>query len=167
MSLVQKLLKYVLSVVGKESNRNKNHKNNKMKTIIEIALSQYGVREIAGKTHNAVILAYFKEIGHKWVKTDETAWCSAFANWCAMKACLKRSRKLNARSWLKVGNEVKIPTIGDIVIFWRDKPTSWKGHVGIYIGNTKDKIFVLGGNQNNCVCIKSYPVKRLLAYRSI
>ncbi len=136
---------------------------------IEIALSQYGVTEIVGQGHNPVILNYFKEIGHQWVTTDETAWCSAFANWVALKACLERSDALHARSWLKIGESTKDPQIGDVVVYWRESPNSWKGHVGFFIGYSEDKkhIHTLGGNQSNMVCIKPYAAHRLLDFRTL
>lgn len=140
-----------------------------MNTLLNIALGEYGVTEVIGDHHNPRILQYFKEIGHTWVTTDETAWCSAYANWVALKAGCHRSGKLTARSWLTVGRPVDTPSIGDIVVFWRERRTSWKGHVGFFIGYSEDKkyIYVLGGNQNNRVCIKAYPTSRLLGFRSI
>lgn len=140
-----------------------------MKNVLDIALGEYGVTEVVGNNHNSRILRYFTEIGHRWVTTDETAWCSAFANWVALKAGYAFSGKLNARSWLKVGTKVTTPERGDIVVFWREKRSSWKGHVGFFIGYSEDKkyIYVLGGNQNNKVCIKRYPSYRLLGFRSI
>ena len=71
-----------------------------MKEMLDKALSQYGTREIIGEEDNPVILDYFKFIGHKWVKDDETAWCGAFINWCAKKSGLEHTGKLDARSWL-------------------------------------------------------------------
>lgn len=140
-----------------------------METTINVALSQYGVSEILGDRHNAIIISYFKEIGYKWVSTDETAWCSAFANWVALKSHKKRSGQLTARSWLKVGEKVEVPLVGDIVVFWRESRSSWKGHVGFFISYSQDKkyIYCLGGNQNNQVSIKAYPVYRLLGFRKI
>lgn len=140
-----------------------------MSQLINIALSQYGVTETVGKNHNPTVLNYFKEIGHKWVTTDETAWCSAFVNWVALKAKMKRSGKLTARSWLRIGTEVSEPKLNDLVIFWRHKKSSWKGHVGFFIGYSEDKkyIYVLGGNQNNQVNIKKYAVYRLLGFRRL
>ncbi len=137
--------------------------------LIHIALSQYGVTEEPGKEHNPVILNYFKEIGHTWVESDETAWCSAYTNWVALRAACERSNQLTARSWLLVGIPVSIPQIGDIVVFWRESPDSWKGHVGFFIAYSEDgqNIYVLGGNQNNQVCIKAYPVARLLGFRRL
>lgn len=135
--------------------------------ILQKALSQYGVKEIVGGDHNETILNYFKEIGHDWVQDDETAWCSAFINWLCEKEGYTRSDKLNARSWLHVGHRVEPENVkvGDIVVIWREKPSSWKGHVGIYINEDEDYINILGGNQSNQVRISAYPKKRLLQYR--
>jgi len=140
-----------------------------MNTIIETALSQYGVTEIKGTPHNPIIVNYFRDIGHQWVKDDETAWCSAFANWVALKTGKKRSGKLNARSWLKVGKPIMKPKLGDVVVLWRESKTSWKGHVGFFISYSEDKkyIYILGGNQNNTVNIKAYPTYRLLGFRRL
>lgn len=140
-----------------------------MNTLITIALSQYGITEKVGRLHNPVIVNYFKEIEQQWVKDDETAWCSAFVNWVALKANKQGSAKLNARSWLTVGKKVVKPSVGDVVVFWRESKNSWKGHVGFFIGYSEDqtKIYCLGGNQNNQVNIKAYPVYRLLGFRRL
>jgi len=140
-----------------------------MKTLLQIALSQYGVTEIRGLPHNPIILNYFKDIGHQWVKDDETAWCSAFANWVALKARKRGSGKLNARSWLKVGKSITKPKLGDVVVLWRESKTSWKGHVGFFIGYSEDRkhLYIMGGNQNNQVNIKAYPAYRLLGFRRV
>lgn len=133
--------------------------------VIDIALDEIGVKEIVGKSHNPTVLNYFAEIGHDWVKDDETAWCSAFANYVHHKAGIEKSGKLNARSWLNVGVKTNTPEKGDIVVFWRESPNSWKGHVAFFIRETKHWIYVLGGNQNNEVKISAYRKNRLLEYR--
>ena len=138
-----------------------------MSRLIEIALSQYGLTEIPGKENNPGIVKYFKEIGFTQAADDETAWCSAFVNWCAKQAGLPRSNDLLSRSWLAIGLPVTTPRIGDIAVFWRDDPKSWKGHVGFFIRDAGHQIFVLGGNQQNSVCILPYPISKLLGYRRI
>lgn len=138
-----------------------------MKKALEIALSQYGIREVSGKKDNPEVLKYFDEIGFNGSQLkDETAWCSAFANWVCKNADLPNTKKLNARSWLKFGEQTEAPKQGDIVVLWRVDPSSWKGHVGFYIRETKNWIYILGGNQNNRVKISAYPKKRLLEYRT-
>lgn len=136
-------------------------------THTEIALSQVGVKEIVGGVHNPEVLKYFHEIGHEWVKTDETAWCSAFVNWVLKKANKPISGQLNARSWLSIGERVDEPKVGDLVILWRESPDSWKGHVGFFVREQGHYIYILGGNQNNSVSIKAYQKRQLLQYRRV
>ena len=140
-----------------------------MNDLLIQALREYGIEETVGGQHNPNVLKYFKEIGHEWVKDDETAWCSAFVNWCAMKCGYEYTKKLNACSWLAIGEKIENPHPGDIVIFWRASPDSWKGHVAIYINHDEDErhINVLGGNQSNMVNIRGYDKGRLLGYRRL
>ncbi len=136
--------------------------------IIETALSEYGVKEIVGSKDNLRIVKYFNDIGFDGTKLkDETAWCSAFANWVAKTSGFEYSGELTARSWLRTGTSTASPHIGDIVVFWRESPKSWKGHVGFFIKETKRFVYVLGGNQRNMVCVKAYPKYRLLDYRQL
>ena len=64
--------------------------------LLEIAFNQFGIKEIPGKRHNEIIVKWFKDIGFSGIRNDETAWCSCFINYCALKAGLQRSKKLNA-----------------------------------------------------------------------
>lgn len=134
--------------------------------LVEKAFSQYGIREIVGENDNPEVLKYFDALGFGSLK-DETAWCSAFVNWVAMKCGLEYSGKLTARSWLNVGQKVTTPQLGDIVVFWRENPTSWKGHVAIYIRETNEYIYCISGNQSNQVKVSAYPKTRLLGYRRL
>ena len=107
--------------------------------IITKALSEYGVKEVAGPNDNQRILKYFNELGFSGKELkDETAWCSAYANWVAKTAGFEFSGKLTARSWLAVGSSTNQPRIGDIVVLWRENPKSWKGHVGFFIKETNN-----------------------------
>lgn len=137
-----------------------------MNKIIEIALTQYGIKEIVGKNHNAAVVGYFKDIGFEQINDDETPWCSAFVNWCAMRAKYERTSNLTARSWLKIGVKIITPQLGDIVIFQRGS-SSWMGHVGIYVNQDLDNIYVLSGNQSNMVNISAYPKNKLLGFRRL
>ena len=134
---------------------------------VELALSQIGIKEIRGKQDNPEVTKYFESCGLTF--KDETAWCSAFANWIAKTSGLKYSGKLNARSWVEVGMKVKASNVklGDVLVFWRESKSSWKGHVGFYISEDEDNYYVLGGNQSNMVCIKPYPKSRLLTIQRL
>ena len=137
--------------------------------MIKKALSQYGITEMQGAiANNPEIIKYFASIGHIWVKTDETAWCSAFVNWVAKECGYEYTGKLNARSWLDVGDPIEnFQRTGDLVILWRVSRNDWRGHVGFYINEDDNYIYILGGNQGNQVCIKSYLKHRLLGYRRL
>jgi uncharacterized protein (TIGR02594 family) len=140
-----------------------------MQELIKIACAEIGVKEIPGQQHNARILQYASEAGFSDVKDDETAWCSIFLSWCCMKAGLKRSTKLNARSWLAVGSPTTQPEPGDIIVYWRNAIASWEGHVGIYMGTSSDgsRCYTLGGNQANMVSISGFDASKVLGYRRL
>lgn len=135
--------------------------------LIEV-LSHYGMKEISGKDSNPDILAFFKELGYDWVNDDSTtAWCSAMMSYYAKKCGYEYNTSLSARGWLKMPVRVLKPQIGNVVIFWRESPQSWKGHVGIFIAQDINIIYVLGGNQGNSLSIAGYPRDQLLGYREL
>jgi len=140
-----------------------------MQEILNEFLKNYGVKEINGSEHNPSILAMFAEIGFDWVKDDETAWCSAALNYFCKKLGYERSGKLDARSWLKMPIKVLKPSLGDIVVLWRESKESWKGHVGIFVSEDKarKRVYILGGNQSDMISIASYPSERVLGYRQV
>lgn len=138
-----------------------------MNKAFQTALSHVGLKEFTSKgKHNPVIVNMFAEIGHEWVKDDETAWCAAFVNYCLKSAKYSHTGKLNARSFLDYGVKTETPTQGDIVVLWRSSRDSWKGHVGFYVSEDEDSIYCLGGNQSNMVNVKAYPKYQLLGYRT-
>lgn len=128
----------------------------------------YGTEEKPGpEENNQEILEMFHYIGQNWVKNDETAWCSAFVNMIAKFSEYEFTGKLNARSWMEIGEPTANPKLGTIVVFWRESKKSWKGHVGFYAGENETHVFCLGGNQSNMVKISPYPKSRVLGYRNL
>ena len=139
-----------------------------MNSLISVALSQYGVKEVKGSKDHPQIVNYFTSLGFDASKfKDETSWCSAFVNWVAQQAGYEKSNRLTARSWLSVGDSTMNPKQGDIVVLWRESPDSWKGHVGFLVKESKRYVYLLGGNQGNSVSIKAYPKNRILDYRKL
>jgi len=141
-----------------------------MDALLKIAVAELGQKEITGSGNNSVIVHYASEAGFTWVNDDETPWCSIFVNWVAKKANLRGSNNVNARSWLLTGFSVDCaPEPGDIVVFWRDQPDSWKGHVGFFLGFSKDalRVYCLGGNQGDQVSVSAYPVNTVLGFRRL
>ena len=139
-----------------------------MPLIVE-ARKLYGVKEVVGKVNNPIIVKFFKETGNSKIKTDEDAWCSVFVGYCAKKAGFNYKIKPLAKSWLEVGKKVQEPQPGDVVIFWREDPSSWKGHVSIFIGKDTEtnEIICLGGNQDDQVCFRRYSAASVVGYRRL
>lgn len=138
------------------------------------ARSYIGLQEKVGPLHEAQIVEFFADSGNEWVKDDETAWCGAFVAAMFVRAGRpdvrppgEKANALRARKWLEVGTEVLSPALGDLVIFSRGSANSGQGHVGFFVGETADKIKVLGGNQSNSVSIASYAKSRLLGFRRV
>jgi uncharacterized protein (TIGR02594 family) len=124
-----------------------------------------GIREIKGSKHNPTVVSFFKDVGHGWVKNDETAWCAAFVGACLAHCDMPHTGSLAARSYLQWGRNTTKPKRGDIVVFKRGNST-WQGHVAFYLGEASGRIYVLGGNQANAVNVRSYTKDKLLGYRT-
>jgi uncharacterized protein (TIGR02594 family) len=137
--------------------------------LISEARKHYGVRDIIGASHEQKVLDFFRAVGNYNVKEDEVSWCSVFVGACAKNVGLEYTKLATARSWLNIGVPITEPQPGDIVVFWREDPNSWKGHVSIYLGkNTEtNEVYALGGNQNDEVCILTYNLDTVLGYRRL
>jgi uncharacterized protein (TIGR02594 family) len=140
-----------------------------MEKLLKIAFNELGIEEIIGQEHNPEILKYATETGIKGITSDEIPWCSTFVNWVAWKAGLIQTGKPNARSWLNVGTKVTSPEPGDVVVFWRESPQSWKGHVGFFLGLSPDRkrVYCIGGNQGNRVSVSAYRINTVLSYQRL
>lgn len=137
-----------------------------MKTVYDIAKEEEGTWEWA-EGHNPKIVQWFADVGHPWVKDDETAWCAAFVGAMLQKAGLPSTRALNARSYLDWGTPVDLADAepGDVVTFPRGDIDGWQGHVAFYERQDDQSVYVLGGNQLNQVNIKPYPKDKVLGVR--
>jgi|SRR6185369_2057163 len=135
--------------------------------IILFGLSDYGLKESPGEKDNELIMSMALELGFTDYKHDQMAWCSLFANYCAWKCGYERSGRLNARSWLNFGVEVKNPELGDVVILWRNDPKGWEGHVGFFVNINQGVNYMLAGNQGDMVSIEGFPQSRVLGYRRL
>lgn len=129
------------------------------------ACAELGVHEhLPNGAANPRVHQYFQATRYQ-AGTADDAWCSSFVNWCMNRAGIAPTHGANAKSWLKWGTELRTPRLGCVAVFWRGAPQSAQGHVAFYVGETPSTISVLGGNQNNQVCVAPYPRMRLLSYR--
>ena len=131
---------------------------------MDAARSMIGMNE---NVDNAVIADFIRSFAGVEIDPAQTAWCAAFVNGILGFDGIQGTGKLNARSFLNFGNEVKgEPKIGDVVVFSRGDPNGWQGHVGFFKGyDANGNILVLGGNQSDSVSVASYSSERLLGVR--
>lgn len=137
-----------------------------MKRPVDYARDDLGTKEWRSG-HNPKVVRYFSDVGHDWVKDDETAWCAAFVGAMLKKAGIPHTGKLNARSYLDWGDPVTIDDAreGDVVVFPRGNPNGWRGHVGFVVAMHDHTIEVIGGNQSDKVTIATYPIGKILGIR--
>lgn len=114
----------------------------------------------------AAITDYLKTGGQNLDPATQ-AWCAAFVNATLQQSGLPGTNSPAARSFLKYGQSVDTPQPGDLAVFSRGDPNGPLGHVGFFQGYSEDgkSIKVLGGNQDDAVSVKEYPVSRLLGFR--
>lgn len=136
--------------------------------ILEAAGQYIGEAEWPGSKTNPVISGFFAASGNSEVTSDEVPWCAAFVGAVLAQIGLQGTGKLNARSYKDWGATIALKDAkpGDIIVFWRESPQSWKGHVGFLVRfEGSDRVIVRGGNQRNRVADDSYPVGQILAVR--
>lgn len=133
--------------------------------MVREALALYGTLESAGNRDNPVILSWAKETKTKdddWYDKDSIAWCGLFVAVVAQRAGKEvPSQCLRALSWENFGVATSEAMLGDVLVFKR----KGGGHVGIYVAESVDSYFVLGGNQSDKVCITRILKNRIHAIR--
>lgn len=136
--------------------------------VLMMAMGEIGQKEIPGKGENQRIREYhaFASQDNRAEMSEDIAWCASFVCWVLEMLGMGSTNSRAARSFLKWGLSSKSdPLPGDVVVFWRVSKTSWQGHVGFYLGETKTHIICLGGNQSNAVNVAQYSKNQLLDIR--
>lgn len=135
-------------------------------TPFDIARSYIGTTEGPGPADNPVIMEMYASVGHNWVEHDSVAWCAAFVGHCLEKAGIKSTRKLTARSYLDWGIPIEVADAqqGDIGVIPRGS-SSWQGHVFFIDRIEGQRVWGLGGNQDDAVTIARIAKSRLLGAR--
>lgn len=138
---------------------------------LEIAWSQVGTAEVAGKDANPRIVEYFRTAGFPDVTSDEVAWCGAAVAYCLSKGgvaldAVPQDLRLRARAYLKIGGEISEPRVGAVVVLSRHVAGDpGAGHVGFVAGYSETQIMVLGGNQSNAFNVTPFPRSSVIGYR--
>ena len=100
---------------------------------LTLARSYLGTKEVPGRGSNGTIDGFFRDAGYPGYR-DETSWCAAFVGAVLSRSGYPRLADLTARSGRYYGQKLDGPKIGCLVVFWRESPTSWKGHIGFVTG---------------------------------
>lgn len=131
---------------------------------LEIAFGELGIAAYPAGSSNPRINSY--HVGTNIEGYDDKAsWCSSFVNWSLAQAGIVGTASALARSWLHWGVTLEQPVPGCVAVLWRDDPASWKGHVGFYLREDEEFVYLLGGNQLQQVREHFYPKSTVLAYR--
>ncbi|MEM9734205.1 MAG: peptidoglycan-binding protein [Pseudomonadota bacterium] len=103
----------------------------------------------------STVASWFDPIKHAWCGM----WMAAVIAHCLPDEKLPNNPagSINWRDW---SDECK-PQYGAILVFWRGKPTGWKGHIGFYVGEDATCYHVLGANQRNAVNVTRIKKTRL------
>lgn len=135
--------------------------------ILLTGLATYGVTEAPGLPDNPTIIQWAKTAKlYSIYKKDSIAWCGLWLAYIALQSGWDiPASPLSAQSWRKFGAPAKTAMLGDVLVFWRESPKSWKGHVGLYVGEDKTHYHVLGGNQKDSVSFARIEKTRLLEAR--
>jgi uncharacterized protein (TIGR02594 family) len=136
-----------------------------------------GLQEIPGPNDAPFIQFCFSLCGYGPEEPDETPWCSAFVNGIAYICGAPRSRSAAARSWLEIGRFANLTIAApgwDVVVLKRGRDPQpgpevikAQGHVGFFAGVQGTDVLVLGGNQDNAVNVRAFPMSRVLGYRRL
>ncbi len=131
---------------------------------LKIAFAETGVSAHPAGSSNPRIAEYHEGTniaGHD----DKASWCSSFVNWSLTQAGIAGTGSAVARSWLTWGQTLEKPLVGCIAVLWREDPASWRGHVGYYLREDEQYVYLFGGNQLEQVREHFYPKEMVLGYR--
>lgn len=107
-----------------------------------------------GARANPLIVGFFGMTNTLPSDGDQTAWCAAFVNMCLRAAAKEGTLSALSGSFRKHGKDAKElggPMLGDVVVFRNtgERGNKGFGHVGFFVAEEGDTIWVLGGNQRS------------------
>lgn len=128
------------------------------------AKQHLGTSELPGPPSNETINNFFHDAGFKDIRDDSIPWCAAFVGAMLQRSGYTPSLSLLARSYMPWGSALDAPIKGAIAIFPRGSNPA-EGHVGFISGINSQTLEILGGNQNNQVCLQNWEKDKALGFR--
>ncbi|MEA3041166.1 MAG: hypothetical protein QOC65_655 [Sphingomonadales bacterium] len=130
----------------------------------EEAKNLLGLREGPAARDNPTILDWADDLDIHYPH-DDIPWCGLFVAHCVGSTLPDEplpTNPLGARNWAKFGVASPVAP-GAILVFWRESPAGFKGHVGLYHGEDDTAYHVLGGNQGDSVSVTRVAKNRLVS----
>jgi peptidoglycan hydrolase-like protein with peptidoglycan-binding domain len=107
-------------------------------------------------------------------------WCAGFVSWCFSQSgampfdytvgARDVLRQLRARGFGVTPTDADPPQPGDIIVWWREAPTAWQGHVGFVLSYRGGVLSTIEGNKTPKVGKFSYTfgkIDRLLGFARV
>lgn len=121
--------------------------------VLETAQGYLGICRVPGADANSDITMFLHStsLSSQYANSDETAWCSAFVNYCVGENGYTGTNNALASSWSSFGSATNSPKVGDIA--YRN------GHCGIVSSVGSNGAFtMIAGNSgdDHCVAYESY-----------
>lgn len=138
---------------------------------LQVARRYDGLQEIPGPESNPVILEMARAIGAPaWYHNDDQPWCAVGQNYFLLESGLPMAvgdrgdlfDRLRALTFSIYGQGIVRPALGAIGVFSRPGEGA---HVGMYLGQFKDLLYIYGANQSNKVGATWIREKRLKCWR--
>lgn len=139
--------------------------------LILTAIKYVGVKE--DPTGFNPIIKLWMEASCKSLKLENPkddslfAWCACFISNMLIESGIWDQTKMHivrARDFQLIGQVVRDPELGDIVILERGPG---KGHVGIFLSETQDKYYLLSGNSGDSVSVHPFDKSRVIGIRRV
>lgn len=85
-------------------------------------------------------------------------WCAGFVSYCFKNSGLPMPysyslgardtlKQLKAKGWGVTCSDANPPQPGDVIVWWRVAPSSWKGHIGLVLGYSGGIVTTIEGNK--------------------
>ena len=140
------------------------------------ALLEVGVIANLDKKVNTQRIVDYHQTTTLKAKSDNTAWCAAFVNWCLIQGGKTGCNSAAAIDWLNYGQKLDVPRVGAITVIQNPEMkkkydastgTASGNHVSFFVRKSSAYITLFGGNQTHQVKESNYPLAswNVLGYR--